>query len=197
MKWLQEKLLPWQSYGENNMEHLTFSFLQKSEYDGYRLDFSYTTDRCYDVIASPWGMRLEETMLPHPVEKRFEDHLFAQWLEDPVALGAFRDGELVGVIEGSLETWHDVFRISNLLVQESCRGCGIGGELMRRMLEHAREIPNCRGVILETQSCNYPAICFYRSHGFSLSRIDLREYSNEDIQRKEVRLDFFLPFDRR
>ena len=179
------------------MEHLTFSFLEKSQYAGYKLDFSYRTDRYYDVIASAWGMRLEEKALPHPVEKKFEDHLFAQWLEAPVVLGAFRDGELAGVIEGSLETWHDVFRISNILVKQPFRGCGIGGELMGRMLNYARQIPNCRGAVLETQSCNFPAICFYRSHGFTLSRIDLREYSNEDIQRKEVRLDFFLPFDMR
>ena len=78
---------------------------------------------------------------------------------------------------------------------EPYRGKGIGRELMKRMLEYARNVSNCRGVILETQSCNYPAISFYRKQGFALTRIDLREYSNEDLQRNEVRLDFFLPFD--
>lgn len=173
---------------------MQYIWLKEEKYKGYQLDFTYHTDRYYHVSASAVGMALEERLFPETVEKRFTDHLFSDWLEEPIALGAF-DGEvLAGVIEGSMEGWHDVFRISNILVAQPYRGMGIGKELMGRMLDHARRIPNCRGAILETQSCNYPAISFYRGQGFVLSRIDLREYSNEDVQRNEVRLDFYLPF---
>lgn len=176
------------------MEEIRFAWLQKDEYQGFSLDFRYITDRYYHVNATEMGMNLKLCWFPEPVEKRFADELFSSWLEEPVALGAFHGDALAGVIEGSIETWHQVFRISNLLVIEPCRGSGIGGSLMERMIAYARTIPDCRGVILETQSCNYPAIAFYRKHGFLLDRIDLREYSNKDIQRCEVRLDFFLPF---
>jgi len=174
---------------------MKYSWLSKKEYEGYQLNFTYHTDRYYHVNTSEMGMVLEERRFPETVEKHFSDRLFSQWLEDPVALGAFERETLVGVVEGSIEQWHNVFRISNILVMEPYRGQGLGKELMHRMLEYAKRIPNCRGAILETQSCNYPAISFYRRQGFYLNRIDLREYSNEDVQRKEVRLDFFLPFE--
>jgi len=177
-----------------NIRKIQYSWLDKKEYEGYQLNFTYHTDRYYHVATWDMGMVLDERKFPEMVEKHFTDHLFSEWLEEPVALGAF-DGEmLAGVIEGSMEMWHDVFRISNILVMEPYRGQGLGKELMHRMLDYARIIPNCRGAILETQSCNYPAISFYRRQGFYLNRIDLREYSNEDVQRNEVRLDFFLPF---
>ncbi|MBR4289442.1 MAG: GNAT family N-acetyltransferase [Oscillospiraceae bacterium] len=176
------------------MGEIQHIWLDRKKYEGYKLTFSYCTDRCYHVNATDLGMTLEERKFPTVQEKQFTDELFGDWLEKPVALGAFDGDTLAGVIEGSAESWHNVFRISNILVMEPYRGKGIGRELMNRMLEYARSIPNCRGTILETQSCNYPAISFYRKQGFALSRIDLREYSNEDVQRNEVRLDFFLPF---
>ena len=46
-----------------------------------------------------------------------------------------------------------------------------------------------RAIILETQSCNVPAICFYLQEGFELIGFDSCCYSNRDIGRKEVRLD--------
>lgn len=177
------------------MVEIQYIWLDREKYTGYKLVFSYCTDRYYHVNATDWGMTLEERKFPTVQEKHFIDDMFGDWLEEPIALGAFDGDTLIGVIEGSVESWHNVFRISNILVKEPYRGKGIGCELMKRMLKHAQSIPNCRGTILETQSCNYPAISFYRKHGFTLSRIDLREYSNEDVQRNEVRLDFFLPFE--
>lgn len=172
---------------------LRYIWLSSEEYKGYPLDFSYRSERYFHVNATEMGMTLEERSYSQPIEKKFTDCLFEPWLEEPVALGVFHEKTLAGVIEGSIEKWHHVFRISNLLVQLPYRRRGIGQELMQQMIDYAAGIPQCRGVILETQSCNYPAICFYRSQGFLLNRIDIREYSNEDIQRNEVRLDFFRP----
>jgi len=46
-----------------------------------------------------------------------------------------------------------------------------------------------RALALETQSCNDPAISFYKSCGFSFIGCDLLAYSNDDIARQEVRLE--------
>lgn len=48
---------------------------------------------------------------------------------------------------------------------------------------------NFREIILETQSCNYKAIEFYIKNGFIINGIDLSCYSNDDIKKKEVRLE--------
>ena len=173
---------------------MEFRWLSPEEYRGYPLRFRYVTDRIYEVDCRENGFLLTLAPLAAPTEKSFTDELFAPWLEEPVALGAFQGDTLAGVAEGSREAWHDVFRVSNILVEEPFRRRGLGGALLERMVAHARTLPGCRGVILETQTCNYPAICFYQKHGFSLSRIDIREYSNQDIQNREARIDLFRPF---
>lgn len=87
---------------------------------------------------------------------------------------------LVAFIEGSTEEWHKLFRISNIFVSENFRRRGIADRLIEKMIEYAKILNNCRGIILETQTCNYPAIQLYKKHGFKLSRIDINEYTNND-----------------
>ncbi|MGM9652181.1 MAG: GNAT family N-acetyltransferase [Eubacteriales bacterium] len=167
--------------------------LDPAEYAGRTLTFTYTTDSFYDVRASENGFTLCLTPFPSPREKSFTDELFSDWLEAPVAFGAMEGETLLGVIEGSRETWHRLFRISNLLVFSPFRGRGVGRALMEHMIDYVRTHESVRGIVLETQSCNCNAIRFYKKNGFTLSRIDIREYSNEDVARQEVRLDLFLP----
>ena len=169
--------------------------LDPQEYAGYALQFEYVTDHVYDVQADENGFSLELTRLDRPLRKAFTDTLFSEWLEEPVAFGAFDGETLAGVFEGSPEAWHNVFRISNILVQPEYRRRGVGQMLMDSMLDFVRRNTRVRGVILETQTCNAPAIRFYRKNGFRLSRIDIREYSNEDVEKREVRIDLFLPLE--
>ena len=44
-------------------------------------------------------------------------------------------------------------------------------------------------LVLETQSCNMPAIAFYLSRGFAIGGMDLFHYSNEDLEKHEVRIE--------
>jgi hypothetical protein len=47
----------------------------------------------------------------------------------------------------------------------------------------------CRALILETQSCNTGAVRFYLSQGLTLMGFNACEYSNEDLERHEARLE--------
>jgi len=47
-----------------------------------------------------------------------------------------------------------------------------------------------RSIILETQSSNVNAIGFYHHEGFQLIGMDTCSYGNDDLERKEVRLEF-------
>ena len=58
-----------------------------------------------------------------------------------------------------------------------------------RKAEEVAVVQGRRALVLETQSCNDPAICFYRASGFSFIGCDLLAYSNDDIDRQEVRLE--------
>ena len=61
------------------------------------------------------------------------------------------------------------------------------------MIQHAVDVAKDTGVrmlVLETQSCNLPAIDFYLKHGFELLGLDTAAYSNADVAKGEVRLEF-------
>lgn len=82
-------------------------------------------------------------------------------------------------------------RVWELLVEEEFRRKGIGTLLMRHAVNIAQE-KGARMLVLETQTCNIPAISFYPKFGFELIGLDTAAHSNEDIDRKEVRLELGL-----
>ena len=167
--------------------------LPRGGYEGFRFEAEYVTDRFYDVELLDNGFRLKLTECP-PMKKVFSDSLFADWLEAPVAYGAFEGDKLLGFVEGSVETWHNVFRISNVFVYPGARRQGVGDMLMKHIIGKTRAAGNCRAMVLETQTCNFAAISMYKKHGFRLCRIDIGEYTNNDVENREVRIDLMLKF---
>ena len=144
--------------------NLEIKRLDPAEYKGYGFTVRYVTDRIYDVELLDGGFRLVLNECD-PVEKGFSDELFADWLEAPVAYGAFRNGELIGFVEGSRESWHDVFRISNVFVAEGERGRGIGTRLMGRLIEACRE-GGFHALVACITGGNEPSIALHRRLGF-------------------------------
>ena len=62
---------------------------------------------------------------------------------------------------------------------------------MNKAVEVARK-KGARMVVLETQSWNVQAIEFYTKYGFELIGLDTHAYSNQDVEKKDVRLEFGL-----
>lgn len=162
---------------------------------GKELVFRYVTRYYYDVELreeNGWRISLIRRPFDRPEEKEFQDTLLSDWLEDPRLYGAEINGKIAGYLELSHERWSNRMRISNIFVDESVRQQGIGSALMDAALSEARKA-GARSLILETQSCNDPAIQFYRKHGFTLVGFDLTAYSQEDMEKKEVRLELARP----
>lgn len=161
-------------------------------YKGYLLEFQYCTDSYYDIVVSEQGedysIQLELTPLMENVCKQFTDRLMEDWLENASAYGAFVEGELVGVLDLSYESWNRRLRIANILVYEPFRRMNLGTLLMKEAIRIGNLV-GARALILETQSCNVPAIRFYRQCGFSLVGFDLNFYGNHDLEMKEVRIE--------
>lgn len=163
--------------------------LDKSAYEGKKFTVRYETKGYYDIVAADDGFRLKHETFDAPMEKSFDDMFFGEWLEKPVAFGAFEGEKLLGYIEGSPETWNNRFRISNICIFENDgRGKGIGTRLMETITKEA-ELLGARMIVLETQSCNEKAIAFYKKNGFEVIGFDLYAYSNTDPERHEVRLE--------
>ena len=159
---------------------------------GRKIRFHYVSAHTYAVrmVEDPhgWVLSMRREALAAPIEKEFEDVLLEDYLEEPQLFGAFDNGELIGILEIAAENWNNRLRISNLWVKETFRRRGIGRQLMRKAEEVAVQ-QGRRALALETQSCNDPAISFYKSCGFSFIGCDLLAYSNDDIARQEVRLE--------
>lgn len=166
--------------------------LPKEEYAGYELIFQYNSELYYDVRIhdTAKGFSVDFVRMPFPTvkQKQFVDRLYEAHWENPQAFGIFDGDTLAAVLEVSAETWNNRLRILNLLVMPQYRSHGYGRVLMDYAKEMAHE-QNYRALVLETQSCNANAVAFYFSQGFMLSGFDAFAYSNDDIEKKEVRLE--------
>ena len=169
---------------------ITIHRLDRENAKGMKLKFEYETSSYYDAVideGSVFSVRLEEKPLTKPARKAFESSLYEDWLASPTAFAATGDTDL-GYIEVDREDWHNRMRIAELLVLEPHRGHGIGKMLLEKVKELAKQ-EGYREIVLETQSCNVPAIGFYMGQGFKVVGIDLSCYTDADLERGEVRLE--------
>ena len=91
---------------------------------------------------------------------------------------------------GSLrvERWSNRLRVTELWIDDAYRRQGIGTALMDMAVKRARDEKR-RAIMLETQSRNENAIAFYLTYGFKLIGFNACEYQNDDLQRKDVRME--------
>ena len=168
--------------------------LERSIWQNYRLEFHYISEHYYDVaiVHSENGFIVSFNKKPFdkPYEKMPDDtdKLFQPWWDDIQAWGIVENDKLIAVIETSVEEWSNRLLVTELWVDDAHRRRGIATELMNMAMKRAKD-ENRRVIMLETQSCNEGAIAFYLAYGFSLIGFDACAYQNNDLERKEVRLD--------
>ncbi|WMM26289.1 GNAT family N-acetyltransferase [Tissierella sp. MB52-C2] len=172
--------------------------LPKEKWKGTVIPIGYTTDKYYDVLVNKtdkgFDIKIEkkdfkEIVTHTPEEYDLPDKLYEDHWENAYAWGVLVNDELIAAIETNQELWANRLRITELWVSEKYQKQGIGHRLVGMAKEQARR-ERCRAVILETQSCNVNAIDFYQHEGFTLIGMDTCCYRNNDLERKEVRLEF-------
>lgn len=171
--------------------------IYKKDFKGFRLPINYTTETYYDVTVSkkPDGfdvtfkLKTFDKPVTHTQEEyNFPDSLFQAHWKGAYAYGVFDKDKLVGAIELYPETWANRLRVTELWIDEEHRKQGLGKRLMD--IAKAQTVKrNARMLILETQSCNTNAVGFYLHEGFTLAGFSTCDYSNTDLERKEVRLE--------
>ncbi len=180
--------------------------LPKERWKGVAIPMTIRSGSYYDLEMSPLdreGCRISlvrkpagEEIVHTPGEYDHPDALYMDHWEGAEACGVVGEaGELLACIEVCPEEWSNRLMVTELWVCEALRGRGVGKRLMDRAKEIARR-QNRRAVILETQSCNTNAIGFYLSQGFELIGFDTCCYTNDDIGRREVRINLGYFFHR-
>lgn len=157
------------------------------------LDTSFTTDRIYRVRRTALSFALEE----EPVDPPYRKHYPLPGLEAELAtmdqvFVAEEGGAVVGFTALKYEEWNRQVVVHHLYVAPPQRGGGGGRRLLDEALEFAR-MAGARGLWLETQNTNYPAIQFYRRTGFRLCGLDDSLYDPDGPGDGEVGLFFTRP----
>ena len=168
--------------------------LPKSEYKYHELHYTNKSSEHYvlEKVSSQntFSFGYNRKKRDEVYEHDSYDTLYDDVWQDCEAYGVFVDSqtEPAAYLEISREEWNDRLRITNLLVRDEYRRCGIG----RFLIEKAKEIAqneDRRVITLETQSCNVPAIDFYLKQGFVFSGTNIYFYSNIDEEYDEIMIE--------
>ena len=164
------------------------------------------SDSFYDIEIAPLDREgctvkivrkpSEQQIIHTPEEYDFPDSLYQDHWEKAEGYGVVSEaGELLACIEVCPEEWSNRLMVTELWVCDELQKQGLG----KRLMDKAKEIAvkqNRRAIILETQSCNTNAIGFYLHQGFELIGFDTCCYTNNDIGRREVRINLGFFFHR-
>lgn len=178
--------------------------LPKESWKGTCIPLAVKSDSFYDLEIDSLGYsgykislikKMSEHEIVHtPEEYDFPDSLYQEHWEKAEAYGIVSEGgNLLACIEVCPEEWSNRLMVTELWVSDELRNKGIG----KRLMDKAKEIAikqKRRAIILETQSYNTNAIGFYLHQGFELIGFDTCCYANNDIKRREVRINlgYFL-----
>ncbi len=151
------------------------------------LDPSYATESVWQMELHHDDVQMTVTFrtvrLPrsmHVAYPRERDQLVAQWKQCDGFLVADQAGQIAGYAALSMHAAEDAAWIKDLVVERARRRQGVGTLL----LEGAMRWTRSRGLhrlLIETQTKNFPAICFCEKHGLAFCGFNDRYYANRDI----------------
>ncbi|WP_158588671.1 GNAT family N-acetyltransferase [Butyrivibrio sp. X503] len=163
--------------------------LDYKKYKGQKYKAEVFSDKYLSIEPKGDGFDIKWEESDETIVKYVEDDIFSEWLDNPVAYGAFEEDKLIGFVEGFLEKWNNRYRISNICVFESnARRNGVGSELLKVIIDEALK-SGARMVVLETQSYNSKAISFYKKNGFEIIGFDRYAYSNDGPKEHNIRIE--------
>lgn len=95
--------------------------------------------------------------------------------ENTTYIVAKENDEVVGF--AGISICFDEATLNNIVVKKSCRGRGIGGELLETLIEICADL-NAKSFTLEVATSNEPAIHLYEKFGFKNLGIRKKYYNN-------------------
>lgn len=175
---------------------MEIKWLDPGEYKGKEYSAEIHSDRYLSVEPGNEGFEIKWMESETDLKMSIKDHILPEWLDNPVAYGAFENGRMLGFVEGFLEEWNNRYRIADICVfEEADRKRGVGTVLLKRIMSDA-VTSGARMAVLETQSFNFKAISFYRKNGFEIIGFDRYAYSNKGPEEHNMRIEMGIKLER-
>ena len=176
-------------------DSITIIELRKNDAYLKEIGSEYTSSYYYDVSVHEetgfWKIELARKPFEKALDKNYHGKLFEDHIEEPRAFAALCGDRQVGWLELGYDRWNNRMRVWELLVEDEFRKRGIGTLLVNNAARIAKE-KGARMLVLETQTNNDVAVKFYLDFGFKLIGLDIAAYSNEDLEKREIRLELGL-----
>lgn len=122
-------------------------------------------------------LKLMENTLYSDFDNFWSYNILKQELENEntTYIVAKENNEVVGF--AGMSVCLDEATLNNIVVKKSCRGRGIGGELLESLIELCSDL-NMKTFTLEVDVSNEPAINLYKKFGFKNLGIRKKYYNN-------------------
>jgi len=155
------------------------------------LDTSYVADRRLRLDLTARCATLVEDVLPELVHRTYGLVDIVEKLADHAWVRVANQGaEIAGLAALSFEPWNRRARLEHLYVAKQARRQGVGRALVEAAVQAARAL-GARGVWVETQTTNYPAVLFYEQVGFRWCGLDSSLYDPQIVTDDEVGIFFW------
>jgi len=151
------------------------------------LDHGYSTDTVWQMDAreesGQTSITFRTVRLPRSMRVAFprdSQQLLEAWNRRVCFLVAEEAGLLKGYLNLTLAAAPETGWVADFAVDRRFRRSGVGSVLLASATHWARQ-NRLRRLVLETQSKNYPAICFAQKHGMAFCGYNDRYYPNQDV----------------
>jgi GNAT superfamily N-acetyltransferase len=151
------------------------------------LEHGYSTDYVWQMDARDEtglvSVSFRQVHLPRSMRvtwPRDPQQLAAEWARRVCFLVAEDAGQRLGYLNLTRGPSAGTGWIADLAVERRLRRTGVGSVLLASAAEWARG-NGMQRLILETQTKNYPAICFAQKNGFAFCGYNDRYYANQDV----------------
>jgi ribosomal protein S18 acetylase RimI-like enzyme len=164
---------------------------------------SFETDRVFRLeerrTRGVPSWQLEEEHLDRPFRKRYDSGRTDDWLEPYLEvapletlhfIAATRDGTVRGLLTWQQVKWNNTTWLMDIRARREDRRSGVGSAMIDRLRTETVRLKT-RGISVETQINNYPAIRFYRRNRFLISGFNTRLYTNGDMEKQDIALFLF------
>jgi ribosomal-protein-alanine N-acetyltransferase len=119
--------------------------------------------------------------------KYLNDSLWNCWILE--STNANTDSSILGYgVQCKLDESNKISCIANICIHPDQRGCGLGGILLRHMIDYARRT-GASSVELQVGTSNKHAYMLYDKHGFRIVQV-LKEYYSEGSDAYQMQLNF-------